>query len=107
MVLHSLVKMRQIELLAQIRTVSCIVVYHEESWVNVVERWGGVLALAWNRTTIDVMQENVKFMRLVGITMVVVKNVLALLATHPISDTNWFGAFISGRKGWGKIKIWL
>ncbi len=53
------------------------------------------------------MQENVEFMRLVGITAVVVKNVLALLATHPISDTNRFGAFISGRKGWGKIKIWL
>ncbi len=53
------------------------------------------------------MQENVEFMRLVGITAVVVKKVLALLATHPISNTNRFGAFISGSKGWGKIEIWL
>ncbi len=52
------------------------------------------------------MQENVEFMRLVGITAVVVKNVLALLAAHLISDTNRFGAFIGGSKGWGKIEIW-
>jgi hypothetical protein len=52
------------------------------------------------------MQENVEFMRLVGITAVVVKNVLAILATHPISNTNWFGAFIGGSKDWGKIEIW-
>jgi hypothetical protein len=45
-------------------------------------------------------------MRLVRITAVVVKDVLRLLAAHPISDTNWFGAVIGGSKGGGKIVIW-
>ena len=42
------------------------------------------------------MEENVENMRLVGITAVVVKDVLPLLAAHPIGDTNRFGAVIGG-----------
>jgi hypothetical protein len=45
-------------------------------------------------------------MRLVWITAVVVKDVLPLLATHPIGDTNRFGAVIGGGSNfWGKIMI--
>ena len=45
-------------------------------------------------------------MRLVGITAVIVKDVLPLPAAHPIGDTNWFGAVIGGgSKCGGKIMI--
>jgi hypothetical protein len=86
--------------------VSCLIVDREESWVNFVERWGKVLALSKNCTPVDVMEENIEFMQLVGITAVVVKDVLPLLAAHPIGDTNRFGAVIGGSKGGGKIVIW-
>jgi hypothetical protein len=52
------------------------------------------------------MLENIEVMRLVGITAVVVKDVLLLLAAHPIGDTNRFGAVIGGSKSGGKIVIW-
>jgi len=45
-------------------------------------------------------------MRLVGITAVVIKDVLPLLAAHPIGDTNRFGAVIGGSIGGGKIVFW-
>jgi len=45
-------------------------------------------------------------MRLVGITAVIVKDVLPLPAAHPIGDTNWFGAVIGGSKCGGEIVIW-
>ena len=45
-------------------------------------------------------------MQLVGITAVVVKDVLPLLAAHPIGDMNLFGAVIGDSKGGGKIVIW-
>ena len=45
-------------------------------------------------------------MRLVGITVVVVQDVLPLLAAHPIDDTNRFGAVIGGSKCGGEIVIW-
>jgi hypothetical protein len=52
------------------------------------------------------MEENVENMRLVGITAVVVKDVLPLLAAHPIGDTNRFGAGIGGgSKCGGEIMI--
>ena len=54
-ILHTYVEMRQIEELAQSGAVSCLVVDCEESWVNFVERWGGVLALLQNCTPVDVM----------------------------------------------------
>ena len=47
-------------------------------------------------------------MRLVGISAVVVKNVLPLLVAHPIGDMNRFGAGIGGgSKCGGKIMIRL
>lgn len=92
LILHTRVEMRQIKQLAQCRTVNCLVIGCKESWVDVIERWGGVLALSENGTPVNVMEENVEVMRLVGITAVVVKDVLALLSAHPIGDTNWFGA---------------
>jgi hypothetical protein len=86
--------------------VSCLIVDREESWVNFIKRWGGVLALLQNCTPLDVMLENIEVMRLIGITAVVVKDVLLLLAAHPIGDTNRFGAVIGGSKSGGKIVIW-
>ncbi len=65
-----------------------------------------MLALAQDRTAIDVMEKYVEFMRLVRITAVVVKNILTLLATHPIGDSNWFGACIGGSKDCGFLIIW-
>ena len=45
-------------------------------------------------------------MRLVGITAVIVTDVLPLLAAHPIGDTNRFGAGIGGgSKCGGEVMI--
>ncbi len=63
-----------------------------------------MLALAQDGTAIYVMENYVKFMQLVGITAVVLENVLALLATHPISDLNWFGACIGCSKDMSNAK---
>ena len=93
-------------MLAQILAMSRLVIHREEFWVDLIERRGGVLALAQDRTAIDVMEKYVEFMRLVRITAVVVKNILTLLATHPIGDSNWFGACIGGSKDWVFLIIW-
>ncbi len=85
---------------------SCLVIHREEFWVNLIERRGEVLALAQDCTAIDIIEKYVKFLRLVGITAVVVKNILMLLATNPIGDLNWFGACIGGSKDWGFLIIW-
>ena len=91
---------------AQSCTVSCLIVDCDESWVNFVKRWGKMIALSKNCTPVDVMEENVEVRQLVGITTVVVKDVLPLLAVNPFGDTNRFGAVIGGSKGGGKIVIW-
>jgi len=54
-ILHIYVKMRQIKELAQSGTVSCLVIDCKESWVNFIERGGGVLALSQDCTPVDVM----------------------------------------------------
>ncbi len=85
---------------------SCLAIHYEEFWVDLIKRRGRVLALAQDCTAIDIMEKYVEFMQLVGITAVVVKNILLLLATHPIGDSNWFGACIRGSKDWGFLIIW-
>ncbi len=85
---------------------SCLIIYRKKNWVDLIKRWGGVLALAQDRTAINVMENYINFMRLVGITTVVVENILALLATHPIGNSNWFGACIGGSKERGGFIIW-
>jgi hypothetical protein len=93
-------------LLAQILAMSCLVIHRKEFWVDLIKRRGGVLALAQDCTAIDIMEKYVEFMQLVRITAVVVKNILTLLATQPVGDSNQFGACIGGSKDWGFLIIW-
>ena len=59
-----------------------------------------MLTLAKDCTTINAVGEGVKRMGLVREATIVVKDVLTLLAAHPLGDTNRFSACICG-KGWG------
>ncbi len=85
---------------------SRLLIHRKEFWVNLIERRGGVLALAQDRTAIDIMEKYAEFMQLVGIAAVIVKNILTLLATHPIGDSNRFGACIGGSRDWMFLIIW-
>jgi hypothetical protein len=57
-----------------------------------------VLAFVQDCASIDVVEDHVELMRLIGITPVIIENVLTFLATYPGSYASWLGACIGGKK---------
>ncbi len=92
LVLDARVEVRQIEVLVQGCAMSCLDVCSKKIRIDLIERWGGVLAFLQDCATIDIMENHVKFMQLIRVTTVIVKNVSTFPATYPGSYSNQFGA---------------
>jgi hypothetical protein len=55
-----------------------LIVYHVEMWVDLIKFGGGMLALAKDSPAINVMQEGVKLIGLIGEDTVIKEDILAL-----------------------------
>jgi hypothetical protein len=69
--------------LAQGRAMSCLNVCSKKIRINLIKGRGGVLAFLQDCAAIDIMENHVKFMQLIGVTAVIIKKVLTLPATYP------------------------
>jgi hypothetical protein len=79
-------------------SMSCLVICDEKTGIDLVDRRSWVLAFAQDCASIDVVEDHVELMQLIGITPVIVENVLTFLATYPGSYANWFGTCIGGKR---------
>jgi hypothetical protein len=70
--------MRKVKVLTELLAMQFLVVYHVETWVNLIKFGGGMLALAKDSPTVDVMQEGVKLVGLIGEARVIQEDILAL-----------------------------
>jgi hypothetical protein len=91
-------EVREIDEPAQNRSMSCLIICDKKTGINLVDRRSWVLAFAQNCASINVVEDPVELMRLIGITPVIVENILTFLATYPGSYANWFGACIGGKR---------
>ena len=85
-------KMRQVELGAQFLPVDGLDICRCEVRVDIIEWWRGMLSFAENRTTIDIVQEGVKLVGLIGESSIVIKDVigsLPLLGLRRDSNGRW------------------
>jgi hypothetical protein len=98
LLLNTCGEVQEIDEPAQNCFMSCLIVCDEKSGIDLVDRQSWVLAFAQDCASIDVVEDHVKLMQLIGLTPVIVENVLMFLATYPGSYANWFGACISGKR---------
>ncbi len=58
---------------------------------KIVEGWSRVLALLKGAATINVLKDDIKVVRLIGKSMVIVKDFLLLGAARSGDNLNWLG----------------
>jgi hypothetical protein len=88
------VKVGQIDLRPQLLSVNLFVVRREEARINVVERGRGMFAPPKNWAALNVMQDHIKVVRLVGKPPIVEKYVGTLLAPNLPGDSDWLAGWI-------------
>ncbi len=71
-------QMGEVKVLTELLTMQFLVVYNVEMWVDLIEYGGRMLALAKDSPAIDVMQEGVKLVGLIGEATVIQEDILAL-----------------------------
>ncbi len=76
------IKMGKVQLLAEFCTVEGFIVDCMEFGVDVVDRWGRVFLFAKDAPAVDVMEDGIELMRLVGKTAIVMEDVLGPLGTR-------------------------
>jgi hypothetical protein len=71
-------QMGEVKVLAEVLTMQFLVVYHVETWVDLIKFGGGMLALAKDSPSVNLMQEGVKLAELIGEATVIQEDILAL-----------------------------
>jgi hypothetical protein len=79
-------------------SMSCLVVCDKKTGINLIDRQSWVLAFAQDCASINVVEDHVELMQLIGITPVIVENILTFLATYPGSNANQFSTCIGGKR---------
>lgn len=72
-------KMGQVELCAQFLPVNGLDICRGEIRVDIIEWWRGMLSFAENSATIDILQEGVKLVGLIGESSIVIEDVIRSL----------------------------
>ncbi len=98
LLLNTCREVREIDEPAQNCSMSCLVICDKKTGIDLVDRRSLVLAFAQDCASINVVEDHVELMQLIGITPVIVKNVQTFLAAYPGSYANWFGACIGGKR---------
>jgi hypothetical protein len=65
------VEVQKVELLLKFGTVACLIVMQQKTWINIVDWQGWMFAPTEDGTALDVVEDDVKLMGLVGISAVV------------------------------------
>ncbi len=91
-------EVQEIDEPVQNHSMSCLVVCNKKTGINLVDRWSWVLAFAQDCASINVVEDHVKLMQLIGITLIIVENVLMFLSMYPGSYVNRFDACIGGKR---------
>ncbi len=91
-------EVQEIDEPAQNCSMSCLVVWDEKTGINLIDRRSWVLAFAHDCASVNVVEDHVELMRLIGITPVIVESILTFLVTYPGSYANQFGACIGGKR---------
>lgn len=78
----------------------------QETRVDVVERWRGMLSLPKDRATLNVMEDDVEIMRLVWKSSIVEEYVRTLFAPNLTSDPNRLAGWISRGKSTWSVEVW-
>ena len=79
-----------------------IIVYHMKSWVDVVKFWGWMLTLAKDGSSINIVEEGIELVGLIGEAAVIHENIPALagIPSHLWGDADGRGGML--KVGWGK-----
>jgi hypothetical protein len=87
---HDTVEMGEVEFCAQFLTMMYLVVIRMESRVNFVDWWCFVLMLPEDRASLDIIQENIELVGLVGKPPIVKKHIQAFLPPNLSGYPNRF-----------------
>jgi hypothetical protein len=68
---NSGVKVQKVKLLSKFGTVACLVVMRQKMWINIVNRRGWMFAPMEDGTALDIVEDDVKLVGLVGIFEVI------------------------------------
>ncbi len=71
-------QMGEVKVLIELLAMQFLVVYHVETWVDLIKFGGGMLALAKDSPTIIIMQEGVELVGLIREATVIQEDILAL-----------------------------
>ncbi len=63
--------MQKVKLLSKFGTVACLVVIRLKMWINSVNWRGWIIALTEDGTALDIVEDDVKLVGLVGISTVI------------------------------------
>ena len=98
--------MGQVKLLAQLSAVERFVVNSMETRINVVEQGSRVLASLQDGTALDIVQDDIELVRLIGEPAVVEENIWPFPSLNLSGDANGFaGRRVGIEYGWWP-RIW-
>ncbi len=83
--------MGQVKFLTELSAMEGFVVFREKLGGDLIEGWGRMLTLAQDGTAVDITQEDIKVMRLIGKSLIVVKHISTFLPAHAGCDPDGFG----------------
>ena len=98
--------MREIKLAPEPHAVTCFIIRREEERINIIERWGGMLALSKDRATVDIMEENVELIGLIWVAAVVEEHVRSTFAFRLRGYSDGLGCRGSGSKRKHRWATW-
>ena len=78
------------------------VINRVELGVDVVDKWGGVFSFTKDAPTVDVMEDGIELMRLVGETAIVMEDVPGPLGTRGLRFMSDADGRFHGRRGSGR-----
>ena len=96
------IEMGKVELLAEFCTVEGFVINRVELGVDVVDKWGGVFSFTKDAPAVDVMEDGIELMRLVGETAIVMEDVPGPLGTRGLRFMSDADGRFHGRRGSGR-----
>jgi hypothetical protein len=83
--------MGQVKFLTELSAMEGFVVLRVKLRGDFIEGWGRMLTLAQDGTAVDITQEDIKVMRLIGKSLIVVKHISTLLPAHAGCNPDGFG----------------
>ena len=96
------IEMGKVELLAEFCTVEGFVINRVEFGVDVVDKWGRVFSFTKDAPAVDVMEDGIELMRLVGETAIVMEDIPGLLGTRGLRFMSDADGRFHGRRGSGR-----